>query len=117
MLKIYRDNDGAVRSGGSDDDLPGHVIWMDLLNPDEKEIEFIQRRAKVRVPTRDALSEIEASSRLSREANFFISARRSSDTRPRERPNSHRLDLSSDLIFSLRFAMKPCRRSMPLRNG
>lgn len=75
MLKIYRDNDGTVRSGGSDDDLPGHVIWMDLLNPDEKEIEFIQRRAKVRVPTRDALSEIEASSRLSREGKLlYLSA-------------------------------------------
>ncbi|MBB3644375.1 magnesium transporter [Rhizobium sp. BK619] len=75
MLKIYRDNDGAVRSAGADDDLPGQVIWMDLFNPDEKEIEFIQRRAKVRVPTRDALSEIEASSRLSREGKvLYLSA-------------------------------------------
>ena len=47
MLKIYRDTEGTVRSGGADDDLPGHVIWMDLLNPDEKEIEFVRRRAKV----------------------------------------------------------------------
>ena len=75
MLKIYRDTEGTVRSGGADDDLPGHVIWMDLLNPDEKEIEFVRRRAKVRVPTREALSEIEASSRLSKEGNrIYLSA-------------------------------------------
>jgi len=75
LLNIYRDTDGTVRSGGADDDLPGHVIWMDLLNPDEKEIEFVKRRAKVRVPTKEALSEIEVSSRLSKEGNrLYLSA-------------------------------------------
>ena len=75
MLNIYRDTDGTVRAGGLDEDLPGHVIWMDLLNPDKQEIEFVERRAKVRVPTREALSEIEVSSRLSKEGNhLYLSA-------------------------------------------
>ncbi|MDR7145429.1 magnesium transporter CorA family protein [Rhizobium sp. BE258] len=75
MLKIYRDIDGAVRAGAADDSLPGHVIWMDLLDPDEEEIAFVERRARVRVPTRDALSEIEVSSRLSKEGDrLYLSA-------------------------------------------
>ena len=75
MLNIYRDTDGTVRSGGLEDDLPGHVIWMDLLDPDPEEIEFVERRAKVRVPTREALSEIEVSSRLSKEGkHLYLSA-------------------------------------------
>ena len=61
VLKIYRDIDGTVRAGQPQDTLPGRVIWMDLIDPDEKEIAFVQHRAKVRVPTKEALSEIEAS--------------------------------------------------------
>ena len=75
MLKIYRDVDGTVRTGGPEDALSGHVIWMDLLDPDEMEIAFVEQRAKVRVPTREALSEIEASSRLSKDGNrLYLSA-------------------------------------------
>jgi len=75
VLKIYRDIDGTVRAGQPQDTLPGRVIWMDLIDPDEKEIAFVQHRAKVRVPTKEALSEIEASSRLSKQGNrLYLSA-------------------------------------------
>jgi magnesium transporter len=37
---------------------------MDLLNPTEEEKAFVESRARIQVPSRDALSEIEASSRL-----------------------------------------------------
>lgn len=63
MLSIYRDVDGAVRAS-TGPDLPDQVIWMDLLDPTDEERSFVEDRARVRVPSKDALSEIEASSRL-----------------------------------------------------
>lgn len=63
MLTIYRDESGAVRASTTLD-LPGEVIWMDLLDPTDAERSFVESRAKIRIPTKDALSEIEASSRL-----------------------------------------------------
>ncbi|PSC02784.1 magnesium transporter [Alsobacter soli] len=63
MLTIYRDEAGTVRAS-EEPGLPGEVIWLDLLNPTEEERAFVERRAKVRVPSREALSEIEATSRL-----------------------------------------------------
>jgi hypothetical protein len=63
LLTIYRDEGGSVRQSTSLD-LPHGVIWMDLLNPTEEEKAFVESRARIQVPSRDALSEIEASSRL-----------------------------------------------------
>ena len=63
MLTLYRDEGGAVRSG-PDRDLPEHVIWMDLVDPTDEERAFVEGRAGIRVPSREALSEIEATSRL-----------------------------------------------------
>ena len=75
MLNIYRDAEGTVRSGGLNEDLPGHVIWLDLINPNSEEIEFVERRAKVKVPTKEALSEIEVTSRLSKSGDrLYLSA-------------------------------------------
>jgi magnesium transporter len=75
VLNIYRDAEGAVRSGGLNEDLPGDVIWLDLINPNSEEIEFVERRAKVKVPTKEALSEIEVTSRLSKSGDrLYLSA-------------------------------------------
>src|SRR3954468_17903769 len=63
MLTIYRDEGGTVQTS-TDPDLPGAVIWLDLLNPTQEERDFVESRAKVRVPSKEALSEIEATSRL-----------------------------------------------------
>ncbi len=49
--------------GGNDDDLDT-ARWIDLFNPSQDEIDRLQRHFNVAVPTRDELSEIEASSRL-----------------------------------------------------
>ena len=51
---------GARRCGK----LPDEVIWIDLLNPTEDEKAFVESRSGLRVPTFEALSEIESSSRL-----------------------------------------------------
>lgn len=63
MLNIYRDEDGSVRrdaAGG----LPDHVVWIDLVDPTDEERRFVEEAARIRLPTRDSLSEIEATSRL-----------------------------------------------------
>src|ERR1700761_4328061 len=39
------------------------VAWLDLLNPTESEIEFVENSTGYRVPGREALSEIQSSSR------------------------------------------------------
>jgi magnesium transporter len=63
VLTIYRDPSGSVRRSRSRE-LPSEVIWIDLLNPTDEEKEFVDSRAGVTVPSVEALSEIESSSRL-----------------------------------------------------
>jgi magnesium transporter len=64
MLRVYRDKTGSF-STSTAHDLPEEIIWIDLLNPTDAEKQFVGRRAGVHVPSTEALSEIEASSRLS----------------------------------------------------
>jgi magnesium transporter len=63
MLTIYRDEAGSVRESASLE-LPSEVIWIDLLDPTDEEKGFVESRTHIQVPTMQALSEIEASSRL-----------------------------------------------------
>jgi magnesium transporter len=63
MLTIYRDEAGSVRESASME-LPSEVIWIDLLDPTDEEKGFVESRTHIQVPTMQALSEIEASSRL-----------------------------------------------------
>ncbi len=63
MLTIYRDSSGSLRKSQGRT-LPKEVIWIDLLNPTDDEKAFVEARAAVRVPSIEALSEIESSSRL-----------------------------------------------------
>src|SRR5689334_16088491 len=62
MLHVYRDTGSFLTSPSTE--LPGEIIWMDLVDPTEEEKSFVQVRARVRIPTKEALSEIETSSRL-----------------------------------------------------
>ena len=62
MLQVYRDTGTFLSSPSAE--LPGEIIWMDLLSPTPDERALVEARAKVRVPSIGALSEIEASSRL-----------------------------------------------------
>jgi magnesium transporter len=63
MLTIYRDKAGAIRESAALE-LPSEVIWIDLLDPTDEEKGFVESRTHIQVPTMQALSEIEASSRL-----------------------------------------------------
>ena len=63
MLTIYRDSSGSLRTSQTLK-LPDEVIWIDLLNPTDDEKEFVESRTGLRVPSIEALSEIESTSRL-----------------------------------------------------
>jgi magnesium transporter len=63
LLTIYRDTSDSLRSRTLQE-LPSEVIWIDLLNPTHDEKTFVESRAGVRIPSIEALSEIESSSRL-----------------------------------------------------
>jgi magnesium transporter len=63
VLTIYREKDTSIRNAGAGD-LPPEVVWIDLLNPSDEEKAFVESRARVHIPSLEALSEIESSSRL-----------------------------------------------------
>ncbi|GEP08367.1 magnesium transporter CorA family protein [Methylobacterium gnaphalii] len=46
--------------------LPREAVWIDLLDPTEEEARRVEEATGLRVPTREALSEVESSSRLRR---------------------------------------------------
>ena len=64
MLRVYRDKAGSFSTSTAQDLPGGEIIWIDLLNPTDAEKQFVGQRAGVHVPSTEALSEIEASSRL-----------------------------------------------------
>jgi magnesium transporter len=63
LLTAYRDADGSFKSGHSLK-LPEAIIWIDLLDPTDDEKKFVESRTGLRVPSMEALSEIESTSRL-----------------------------------------------------
>lgn len=71
MLTIYRDSATSVRMAAADEALPETIIWMDLQDPTADEIAFVESRAKIKMPTREALSEIEVSSRLAKKGDHL----------------------------------------------
>ncbi len=58
MLSVYRDSKRQFYDQELKD-LPGEIIWIDLLNPTAEETDLVEKRAGVRIPTIDALREIE----------------------------------------------------------
>jgi magnesium transporter len=61
LLKVYR---GTIGDLAQVETLPESVIWIDLLSPSQEEKQSVERLLGLKVPSEDALSEIEASSRL-----------------------------------------------------
>ena len=61
----------AVLDDGADAKSLGTAVWLDLLDPSEEERLQAERICGLRVPTRENLSEIESTSRLSREGDAF----------------------------------------------
>jgi len=62
LLKLHRWPTDDWQGIGAE--MPSEIIWADLLNATAEEKQFVERMLKVRVPSEESLSEIEASSRL-----------------------------------------------------
>jgi magnesium transporter len=108
MLTIYRDSSGALRKSQGRT-LPKEVIWIDLLNPTDEEKAFVEARAAVRVPSIEALSEIESSSRLIAEHDVIYLSMplvAQSDT-PDSYVSPVGFILTSNVLVTVRFADLP----------
>ncbi len=105
MLSIYRETSGPFQQSTAPE-VPGEVIWIDLLNPTEDETAFVESRTGLHVPSAEALSEIEATSRLQLERGvFYLSTpvvAGSQTTEPMLSPAG--FILSQRLLVTVRFA-------------
>jgi magnesium transporter len=105
LLTIYRDASGSLRNTPLQK-LPEEVIWIDLLNPTDDEKAFVESRAGIRIPSIEALSEIESSSRLIADGGIIYlstSIVAQGDT-PDHYLSPAGFCLSSTLLVTVRFA-------------
>jgi magnesium transporter len=105
VLTILQESTGLVRRGMSEE-LPRDAIWIDLLSPTVEETAFVESQKSVRVPSIEALSEIESSSRLAVEHDAIylsIPAVAQGDT-----PDAHLSPtgfiLTKSVLITIRFA-------------
>jgi magnesium transporter len=63
VLLILRESIGFIRPSPLEE-LPSDAVWIDLLNPTPEESTFVEAQKRVRIPSIEALGEIESSSRL-----------------------------------------------------
>lgn len=91
----------------------GRVVWIDLLDPAEAEIQQIQRDFPVRIPSRDELSEIESSSRLvKRDRQLYLSMPTLSPAESEENPPPLGFILSTEVLVTIRYAEIPPLRTV-----
>jgi magnesium transporter len=104
MLTAYRET-GDVPTTKLEK-LPKEIIWIDLLDPTQDERTFVEARTHVRLPSREALSEIEASSRLiARDGVLYLSAPLISGSRtPQPRLSPVGFVLCPNLLVTIRYA-------------
>ena len=85
--------------------LPPGIVWIDLLNADAAERDFVERVTGLSVPTYERLSEIESSSRLSTEKGaLYLSTPiiyRAQGDEPLSTPLGFML--RADLLITIRF--------------
>jgi magnesium transporter len=110
MLALYNDRGVRVqRPAANLAALPAELVWIDLVSPDPDETEFVERATGLAVPTAEALSEIENSSRLrAAHGALYLSApliRRGDSDEPLATPVG--FVLTRDLLITVRFAELP----------
>jgi magnesium transporter len=105
LLTIYRDASGSLRNAPLQK-LSEEVIWIDLLSPTDEEKAFVESRAGIRIPSIEALSEIESSSRLIADGEIIYLS--TSIVAQGDTPDHHLSPagfiLSSTLLVTVRFA-------------
>ena len=116
MLTIYRDEGGVVLASAVRD-LPREVIWIDLLDPSIEERAFVESRTKIRVPLKEALSEIEISSRLIVDHGvlYLSTPLVAGGGGPEARLSPAGFILSSELLVTVRYAQAPTFDSVASR--
>lgn len=72
MITIYDPSADRVLGGGIEALGPRIPPWIDLLDPDPAEEEAVQRLLGIEIPSREAMKEIEASSRLARDGDVLL---------------------------------------------
>ena len=89
--------------------LPPDVVWIDLLEPEASEVEFVEKTSGLAVPSVEELSEIESSSRLrARDGALYLSAPliyRPEPDQPLSTPVG--FVLTRDRLITVRFAEIP----------
>jgi magnesium transporter len=107
MLTLYSRDGTTVPAPahGAAANLPGEVVWIDLVMPDKSEVELVEYMTGIDMPSFEALSEIESSSRLRAENGvLYLSAplvhHADSDT-PKSAPVG--FVLCADRLITIRF--------------
>jgi magnesium transporter len=71
MIEIHG-RTGSIKAAAGE--IPKDAIWIDMIDPDERERDAVSKHIGVRLPTREQLSEIEESSRVSkRDDHLYLS--------------------------------------------
>ena len=83
---------------------PGSAVWIDLLDPTEAEIQRVREATGLHVPTREEVSEIEASSRLMQRGDVLYLSMPLVTMADGPRVVSAGFVLSSKLLLTVRFA-------------
>ncbi|HZC79334.1 MAG TPA: hypothetical protein VE258_16385, partial [Ktedonobacterales bacterium] len=71
MLTVYDAMEGALIKREGPAPITPAAVWIDLLNPTRDEDLLVEKALSISVPTREEMSEIEASSRLYHEGSGY----------------------------------------------
>lgn len=72
MITIYDNVDGALVERGQGAEITEATVWVDLYRPTREEDTRVEQALGILVPTREEMSEIEASSRLYQESGAHV---------------------------------------------
>ena len=72
MMTVYDSVDGVLVARGAGVPITEHTVWIDLYRPTREEDTSVEQALGVSVPTREEMSEIEASSRLYHEGGAHV---------------------------------------------
>lgn len=106
MLRAYPSDAPATET--PDDEALRKSHWIDLLSPSEAEIRAVEHAVKLHVPTRDEVSEIEASSRLKLNGDaLYMSAPLIASDNGSWSSSPTGFVLSAEVCVTVRFAEMP----------
>ena len=86
----------------------GRPVWIDLLNPAETDIQQVQAKFAVQIPSREQLSEIESSSRLvKRNRQLYLSMPTLSSLQSDANPPPLGFILAPEILVTIRYSQIP----------